>query len=81
MASGDIHTVPAIHGWRNEREDGPTIRYYVAKFLAVADGEALAAKEKVSHFVYDRCGSMLRRCDYTAPRAHVGSRTAASVES
>ena len=81
MATGDIHTVPAINGWRNEREDGATIRYYVAKFLAVSDGEAIAAKEKVSHFVYDRCGSVLRRCDYQGPMQRSMARSAAAVES
>jgi hypothetical protein len=70
MAPGDIHTIPATYGWRNEREDGATIRYYIAKTPAVADGEIIAAQEMVSHFVYDRCGSRLRRSDHRAPEQH-----------
>ena len=81
MASGDIHTVPAVHGWKNEREDGATIRYYGAKFLAVSDGQAMAANEKVSHFVYDRCGSVLRRADYQTPTSRTRREALASLGS
>lgn len=81
MATGDIHTVPSVRGWRNEREDGTALRYYTTKHMAVSDGEAIATNDKVSHFVYDYSGSVLRRCDYKARRPYAWDGSSASVES